>query len=331
VLVKAFPAHEVLLFVLSYILLAETHFASTWTIYLDPENRKEYSAHKGIYYYAPLLIMVACVLVSWTVSLKVVLFFGALASAVHVTRQSTGIVALYRSKARQVDPRHKRWENLSLYFASGAFLTFGFIRFYLEPGGMLASLSLAFPPIGSLLRLGLVALVLGALVSVANVVALEVGRARSGAALSASKLVAFAYSLFLYSPYVFATRMEHAIAMAVGVHYVQYLGIVWLLNGNKYKLDSRSEGGVSFDRRVLSWLSQKVWVRLPYLLFYAGLMAYLRQGGFRWDKFEPASWVYSIPIGLQIVHYHVDAYIWRFSNPFIRTTVLPYLRKMGTT
>src|SRR5260370_39162561 len=64
VLIETFPAHEVLIFILSYILLAETHFASTWTIYLDPENRKEYSAHTGIYYYVPLLIMVGFLLVA---------------------------------------------------------------------------------------------------------------------------------------------------------------------------------------------------------------------------------------------------------------------------
>jgi hypothetical protein len=84
----------------------------------------------------------------------------------------------------------------------------------------------------------------------------------------------------------------------------------------------------SVDRRVLTWLSQHVWARLPYLLFYAFVMTYLRQGGFRWDNFEPTSWLYSIPIGLQVVHYYLDAYLWKFSNPFVRSSVLPYIRRI---
>jgi hypothetical protein len=324
-LVSAFPAHEVLIFILSYIVLAETHFASTWTFYLDPDNRKEYAAHKRIYYYVPLIIMVACVLLSFSVSLKLTMLIGALASAVHVTRQSCGIVGLYRSKARQFEPAQKLWENWSLYFASGAFLAFGFQRFYLGPNGRLPGpLNALLQPFLPVFTVIPVLLGVAALFAVFKVLGLEVARAGRGEPLSASKLLVFGYSLFLYSPYLFATRMEHAVAMGVGVHYVQYLGIVWLLNKNKYRAAEKP----SFDRRVLTWLSQHVWVRLPYLLFYAGVMTYLRQDGFRWDNFEPTSWLYSIPIGLQVVHYYLDAYLWRFSNPFVRSSVLPYIRRV---
>ena len=327
-LITAFPAHVALIFVLSYIVLAETHFASTWTIYLDPDNRREYRARQSVYYWVPLGIMAGCVLLAWAVSLKVTLLFGALVSGVHVTRQSTGIVALYRAKARQLEPAHKRWENLTLYLASGTFLAIGFRRFYVGPSSSFGVLSQAFHPLIPLLDAGIAALALGALFSVGRVVLLEARRVQENKELSASKLVALGYSVFLYSPYLFATRMEDAVAIGVGIHYVQYLGIVWLLNKNKYTVGTVAGPRPTLDRRVLGWLSQKLWVRWPYLLFYAAVMAYLRQGGFRWDTLAPASWLYSIPIGLQVVHYHLDAFIWRFSNPYIRANVLPYLRRI---
>jgi hypothetical protein len=323
----AFPAHEALVFVLAYVLLQETHFASTWTVYLDSRNREQYAQRRSVYYWVPLAIMVGCVLLAWSVSLKLVMLVGAVASAIHVTRQSTGIVGLYRNKARQFDPAQKKWENLTLYLASATFLGVGFLRFYLAPEAGYGAIVRVLGPVATLLRDGVVVLAVGAVFALARVVALEVTRVRAGGTLSMSKLVVFAYSVFLYSPYLFATRMEHAVAIGVSVHFVQYLGIVWLLNGNKYKVvGSKAPVG----ERVLGWLSQKLWVRLPYLLFYALVMAYLRQGGFQWDHLAPASWLYSIPIALQITHYHLDAFLWRFSNPYIRATVLPYLKRMDS-
>jgi hypothetical protein len=133
----------------------------------------------------------------------------------------------------------------------------------------------------------------------------------------------FGYSLFLYSPYSFATRVEHAIAMGVGVHYIQYLGIVWLLNRNKYPLvDRRKEG---WGLWINGLLSRNYFIRFAYLLLYGGIGLMLRQDGLNFKTLSTPSVLFSIPLGLQMIHYYLDAFIWKFSNPFIRRTVAPYL------
>lgn len=326
-LLYAFPSYEAAIFLISYMVLTETHFASTWTVYLDPKNREYYGKFPWIYYYIPLAIIVACIGLSLAVSLKFTIFFTSLASAIHVTRQSTGIVALYRGKAKQFDPLDKRNENFALYFASASFLGFGFERFYLSdtyvgiseflPSAIFSLISLAVP----VAIWGSAAL---AVWFIGCVVKREARRIRAGEVVAVNKLLALAYSLLLYSPYVFATRLEHAAAIGVGIHYVQYLGIVWLLNRNKYPETADQK---PIGLRLLALLSQHWQYRLPYLLTYGGIMLLLRQQGFNFARLEIESWVYSIPLALQATHYHIDAFLWRFSNPFVRESVLPYIRR----
>jgi hypothetical protein len=324
-LITALPAYQALIFLLSYILLTETHFASTWTIYLDARNRQEYAKRPIVYYLLPLVVIVGSVLVAWSVALKPLILFGAALSGIHAARQSVGIVTLYRAKARPFDQRQKTWENISLYLAFATFLGIGFVRFYVR--GDNGPLGRLLQPLLPLMQAGIVFLAVATFACVGRVIALEVQRYRSGYPISVSKLLVFSYSLFFYSPYVFASRVEHALAIGAGVHYLQYLGLVWLMNRNKYRSLEVGPGGEApgLDRRLLVGLSQRLWLRLPYLIAYGIVMVLLRQGGFHWDHLEPRSWVYSIAIGLQIVHYHIDSYIWRFSNPYIRDSVLPYL------
>ena len=150
-------------------------------------------------------------------------------------------------------------------------------------------------------------------------------RSKTTGTLPASKLMVFTYSLFLYSPYAFASRMEHAVAMGIGMHYLQYLGLVWLLNGNKYKNQNDS----SLSVRFLSWISQNLPVRIAALAAYGALMLLLRQTGTGfagWQaKFEPVSWFYCFPVALQTVHYFIEAFLWKFSDPYLRQSVLAYL------
>lgn len=314
------------IYLISYIVLAETHFASTWMIFLDPQNREYYSTSKWIYYYVPALIIAACMALSYFVSLKVTLFLAAIMSAVHVTRQSTGIVALYRGRSGDNDPQRRTLDNYAIYFASAAFLAVGFIRFYLNAQVLPIPLQ---SPLGQLLVFSAQSALLvsagAAIYFVARCFQMEWQRYRQGNTISLSRNLVFIYSLLLYSPYLFATRMEHAVAMGVGIHYVQYLGIVWWLNRNKYPMTDSKTAGLGM--RILGFLSQHLWVRMPYLLGYGLLMFALRQDGLNdWTSLSPKSWLYSIPIALQVCHYHLDAYVWKFSNPFIRNTVLKYLK-----
>lgn len=323
--IALFPKQDMLIFLASYVVLAETHFASTWLIFLDPANREHYASQKLVYYYIPALIMLACVGVSFFFNLKLVLFVAAVVAAVHVMRQSTGIVALYRRRIGDRDQDRRQHENRAIYAASFACLGAGFERFYLVPGALPQFLT-ANKIISSMLPFAVqasIGLCLLALVyHLFKVIQAERRNFRATQSMSLSRALVFVYSLALFSPYVFATRMEHAIAMGFGIHYVQYLGIVWWLNRNKYPNQPQEH---DWGRKILGLMSQSVWMRLPYLLAYGIAMLAFREFGLTDIDQAPASWVYAITIGLQFVHYHLDAYLWRFSDPFVRNTVLKYL------
>ena len=323
--IALFPQQDMLIFLASYAFLAETHFGSTWLIFLDPVNREYYASEKLVYYYIPALIMLGCVGVSFFFDLKPVLFVAAVASAIHVMRQSTGIVALYRRRIGDKDQLRRKFENWAIYAANLACLGVGFARFYMTPGG-LPQYATGNPDIYSLLTFGVQAsiavCVLALVYCLFNIIQMERTNFRANQSVSLTRALVFIYSLALYSPYLFATRMEHAIAMGVGIHYVQYLGIVWWLNRNKYPNQPQEK---DWGVKILGLMSQSVWVRMPYLLVYGIAMLALREFGLTDVNQAPHSWLYAIPVGLQFIHYHLDAYLWRFSNPFVRNTVLKYL------
>lgn len=312
--ISVFPLHEMTIYLVSYVVLTETHFASTWLTFLDPENRQHYSASKWTYYYVPALIIIACGAISYWLSLRVIVFVAVLLSFGHVVRQNTGFVALYRSKTGDCNPKSRFHENWAIYSASMAFFSVGVMRFYVNSFDATYS---------RLIETGAITVGCIAAASAAYFVfrisQTEWQKFNAGKAISLSQNIVLTYSMLLYLPYAFASRIEHALAMSLGIHYVQYLGIFWWLNRNKYPLQ---KNGSNWGLYILGWMSQCFWLRLPYLLGYGILIVLFARS----STLAENIWLYSMPLALQICHYHLDAHLWKFSNPFIRNTVLKYLK-----
>ena len=135
-------------------------------------------------------------------------------------------------------------------------------------------------------------------------------------------------SLALYSPYLYAAiilvdiyQMEIATLTSLTAHYMQYIGIVWLVNRNKY-----SEA-TEFGRQnpILKTIS-KNWILIATVIAaYALLMAV-----FRWGIPQEQVVLYrvipNIVLALVAVHFYLDSFIWKFSNPYYRETVLPFIK-----
>jgi hypothetical protein len=100
-------------------------------------------------------------------------------------------------------------------------------------------------------------------------------------------------------------------------HFLQYLGIVWLLNRRKYAL---AEG--SGHQRLLSAISTKTPLLVGSLVS-VGLLFY----GMRVSAdFLRISLSYTIIWNsLSLVHFYLDGFLWAFRNPFVRGSVAPYL------
>jgi hypothetical protein len=111
-------------FLIFLILLGETHFASTFLFYFDKKNRDYVKKKKIILVYFPILICIFYFLFGLKYFNYAVLI-GAIASGIHVTRQSIGISRLFAYE------RNIYFEIL-IYFSSFLFLFIGFVRFYLK-------------------------------------------------------------------------------------------------------------------------------------------------------------------------------------------------------
>ena len=122
--------------------------------------------------------------------------------------------------------------------------------------------------------------------------------------------------IFLYSPLLFANTIQDAFAMAVGMHYSQYLALVIPINirrlsqidrGNKIQLVSNKRNNILFLKILL------------YLLLYSGIMVSLTFSKGYLDYY------YLIPVFFQLAHFYLDSFIWRFSNDHIKNNVGKYI------
>jgi hypothetical protein len=124
-------------------------------------------------------------------------------------------------------------------------------------------------------------------------------------------------SLLLFHPYLWVRELNLATyGMLIG-HFLQYLGIIWLLNRRKY---ATVEG--SGHQRLLSSIS----TRTPLLLLAlvsVGLAFYLANKGSRWVGI-PITYVI-LWNSLSLVHFYVDGLVWAFKDPFVRKSIGPYL------
>ena len=229
-LITAFPAYQPAIFLLAFIFVQETHFSSTWTFYLDPDNRARFARRKWVYYYTPLLIVAAAALITLNFGLGLLLLMALPLNVWHVTRQSIGFVNLYRSMGKDFSPTTKAIENWALHTCSLFYLTAALVRllggkcevldFRMAPLSHYAEILRAVAtPVAWILGVGMICLIITAL-------SRELQRARREGTFNLTKTLVFAYSCLLFAPYVICERLEDAAMMGIGMHHLQYLGIV---------------------------------------------------------------------------------------------------------
>ena len=94
-LIFNFPSISNYLFILTLFLFAETHFASTWFFFFDKENWKWLKENSYNIFFIPIYVLILVFFI-WLINPSLIIIFHYLASGWHVTRQSVGLLALYR-------------------------------------------------------------------------------------------------------------------------------------------------------------------------------------------------------------------------------------------
>lgn len=275
-------------FLIFLILLGESHFASTFLFFFDKSNKSFIKSNSLLLIYIPIILLIAFFLFGLR-NFQYATLLVAIASGIHVTRQSIGIAKIYgQSKNTNIE--------FLIYLSSGFFLFIGFLRMYAKDINLFNNFTTIFlqNPINFLFGISennlfkVCLLVLFSLFSLSE-------------KTNYKKKLTNLTGVLIYSPYLFVNNVYDAIVIGVGAHWAQYL----LIN---YKIYFYRES-----------INKKNILKLSSIIFYAFLMGILGYKYFFTTDITKV--IILIPLCGQMFHFYIDAFIWRFSNPLIRKSI----------
>ena len=190
------PAFEMYLIFFTVLILAETHFGSTWPFFLNESNKTYIKENKISLIFFPTIIAVLSLIGFIFFKPTFLLIFFA-ANIYHVTRQSFGICKLYSKNKSDII-----FQEIFIYVFNFLFFLIGFFRFYIP---LIPEIYLKILNIGILLSILFIL-----------VVYLFKFRKSQG-------IYTFFVGLIIFYPICFVSNPVHAIIMGVTMHYAQYL------------------------------------------------------------------------------------------------------------
>ncbi|PYU79829.1 MAG: hypothetical protein DMG50_22580 [Acidobacteria bacterium] len=283
------------------------HYLSSFTFYLGDQNRDYYRLRWAAFFLGPLVIFAS------VLGLRALAVQGVVQSAIfvwnvyHVSLQSAGVLSLYR-RLNGGEQTEKRWAHLTI-LSVNATMAFWFLNRFLPLYQLLVRVH-PWTPI--VLRYVCLATVLVA----GSGYALHLSRRPRPVRLP--EQVFLISSLLLFHPYLWVKDYLLAtIAMLMG-HFIQYLGIIWLLNRRKY--GQQTSG--SLAQQWLIRLSSRPRLLLVSLLLLGGFFLFIDRGSRIIGMYLSYIIVWN---SLVLIHFYVDGLVWAFKDSFVRKTVGPYL------
>ena len=292
-------------------LLAFSHYLSTLSFFAWDENRPRHRARWLAFYGGPFFITAAfCLLLVYRVPIVIqfVLFFW---NVFHVSRQSCGLASLYRHRNGVTAAGQRSATNAALLA-----MNFWFCLWNIESHPEVIPV-FAFIGPDFARRLWIAAGVL-ALAMLARLLWTLAARARAGQPPSGPELLILTTGIALFHPFLWLADSGGATFSMLLPHYVQYLGIVWLLHRRKFA--EGSEG--SPPQRVLQRLSTSTPLWISTLLSAALGLLVLKVTAHRVGH---AAAFESFYLLVAMVHFYLDGLFWAFSDPHVRRTMAPYL------
>lgn len=208
-----FPQFSEIIFIAFLVLLGETHFACTWLFFADKNNWNYLREKRVVFFYFPVALL-ALFYAICVFDLTLGLLVAGVASGIHVTRQSVGIMRLAGHSKHGL-------AELAVYAMSGLGLIAGFVRFKAEN---LFDLSIDWVPIA--ISLAVFNLFFAWYVSGSN----------------KKMLASFLTGSCLYLCYMIVPSPQDAIAIGVGMHWCQYLALNYKIY---FKVGQFASNGVS--------------------------------------------------------------------------------------
>lgn len=290
-LIKLFPSSGPFIFFIYLFLFGEMHFASTWLFFTNDKNVQFFYDNKFLLFFIPIIGISIFIYLGLN-NLSIAIFLVAAASSYHVTRQSIGIFRLFGGAKNSLP-------EFLIYICSIFWLLIGFYRFFLES-------------LLNLFQLHVDLSLFNQALPYLELLGINLGLFGFGLNYLRTKKIDSTFALltgiFLYFPYTFVNTPQDAVAIGVSLHWCQYLAL-------SYKLYLKPANGLTNSLKRKHSLVYK----LLFLFSYA-LIASCIQTNFG-SSLTSTSLLILIPLSLQMYHFYLDAFIWRFSNPFIRENI----------
>ena len=288
------PQISSIIFIASLFIFAETHFATTFLFLFDKSNLNW--AKKNFYelFIQPLFLIILFIFL-WNINPIIVLILHYIASGWHVTRQSVGITKLAKNK--------RKTNFYLIYFVSFFCLLVGLIN----PGILVLEISKKY--LNIILFSTFFFYILGIYFS-----------SKSSNNFINKNNLSILTGVSIYLPLLFFKDIALALAIGVGMHWVQYLGLTLTTNGRRL---------LTLNKKNLLIKNRKLFYITSFILLYSLLMTSFTLIGLREvsDKSSNLYYLYLIPILFQFYHFYIDRYLWRFSDEHIKKNVLPYIFK----
>ncbi len=282
------------------------HLISTWTrVYLDGNERTKRPFH---YYVMPLALAAFVGIMMFGVetprsrTVRTVLFYWAFW---HFLMQNWGILRIYQRRSGDASRWISQLERVVLWL--GALWPLAH-RLFTGPWSLFGA-EVKHPNLDPWMVNGL----LVALCVVGGFyVAIRIGQALRGERVPWVRPLMLLASFFGFLvPFVLIKRNgSAAFAAAACWHALQYLGIVWFYNHNRWK------GGVDPRARFVSWISQPG--RVPFYFFgllgIAGIVYGLMNLA-ALVVLDAETWGTLVWTSLTFGHYYLDGVIWKLRKP----------------
>jgi hypothetical protein len=321
-------------------LFGMTHFVVTFTIYLNRANLAHFGSswqNRIVYFALPALIFIGFDLVHVlhlreAFPLFALYFFAAirLMDFNHFTRQAFGVLQMFKGASGDKYP--KRSKNLENWcFKAGTILlltTFlaGGVSPFLQDGGPLTIVSLGWTlgnPMLPIPILQIVEAIVG-IVFLGLLATAIVCHRRTRISIDRIWIdKPLAYLLFQAAGTLLATIAFPLYAAALAIHYVEYQVLMYP-RCFRSPLDETSRVDRFYARLrrspIIFYMAVLAMAGLVTAFCFTGMgMA----GMTTMDLFQPPAYLVVIALfdGLFVFHYLVEAYIWRFSEPYYRNSL----------
>ena len=284
------PQYENILIFAALLLLGEPHFGATWPFFLNKTNMREIKNNKIKYIIGPILIILFSLL-GFIYTKKFFLFLFFALNFFHVTRQSFGICKLYKTNEKEL------WfQEKIIYLFNLLFFLIGILRFYFN--------------IINDENIIMVNIIISSLLLLTFIIYLIMFK-------NIENFLILVTGVIIFLPVCFVNNPVHVIVMGVTMHYTQYLALT-------YKVCKKRQSEELFmTKNKFNFPQIKNYNFLLIILIYGFVMTLFSV--ISKNPSEIFSSLLVIPITGQILHFYLDAFLWRFSAKHNREVTLKHL------